>query len=76
MKELLRYMAEHLVDNAEAIEVTEASGVEETILKLRVAPEDMGKVIGKNGRIAREMRTILRAAGQRDNARFSMEIVE
>ena len=76
MRELLKYMAEHLVDNTGAIEVTEEAKADEIVLKLRVASEDMGKVIGKNGRIAREMRTILRAAGQRDNTRFSMEIVE
>ena len=56
MKELLLYMAKNLVDNPDAVTVTEVEG-ETTVLELRVAPEDMGKVIGRQGRIAKDIRT-------------------
>ncbi len=75
MKELLLYMAQNLVDNPEAVTVTEIRG-EETVLELRVAPEDMGKVIGRQGRIATEMRTIIKSVAQRKGERVSVDIVE
>jgi len=75
MKELLLYMAKNLVDNPDAVTVTEIPG-ETTVLELRVAPEDMGKVIGRQGRIAKEIRTIMKAVAQRDNKKISVEIVD
>ena len=58
MKELLTYIAQNLVDHPDAVSVTEHKGESETVLELRVAPEDMGKVIGRLGRIAIEFRTV------------------
>ena len=75
MKELLLYMAKNLVDNPDAMTVTEIEG-ENTVLELRVAPEDMGKVIGRQGRIAKEIRTIIKSVAQRDGRKVSVEIVD
>ena len=75
MKELLLYMAKNLVDNPDAVTVTETDG-EETVLELRVAPEDMGKVIGRQGRIAKEIRTIIKSVDQRQGKKVSVEIVD
>ena len=75
MKELLLYMAKNLVDNPEAVTVTEIEG-ETTVLELRVAPEDMGKVIGRQGRIAKEIRTIIKAVAQRTGKTVSVEIID
>ncbi|MEE0095357.1 MAG: KH domain-containing protein [Oscillospiraceae bacterium] len=74
MKELLLYMAQNLVDHPEAVTVTELEG-EETTLELRVAPEDMGKVIGRQGRIAKEIRTIVKSVAQRRGQRVNVEII-
>lgn len=74
MKELLLYMAQNLVDNPEAVTVTEIPG-EETVLELRVAPEDMGKVIGRQGRIAKEIRTIIKSVAQRTGEHINVEII-
>jgi len=76
MKELLLYMAKNLVDNPEAVSVTEISEEEGTVLELRVAPEDMGKVIGRQGRIAKEIRTIIKTVAQRDGVKVTVEIVD
>jgi hypothetical protein len=75
MKELLITIAKNLVDRPEQLEVTEeiAGGI--TTLKLKVAPEDMGKVIGKQGRIARSIRTVVKAAAIHENVRVNVEIV-
>lgn len=75
MKELLLYMAQNLVDNPDAVSVTEIPG-EETVLELRVAPEDMGKVIGRQGRIAKEIRTVVRSYAQRTGVKVSVDIVD
>ena len=75
MKELLLYMAQNLVDHPEQVTVTEIPG-EETVLELRVASDDMGKVIGRQGRIAKEIRTIMKAVAQRRGERVSVEIVD
>ena len=75
MKELLLYMAQNLVDHPEAVTVTEIPG-EETTLELRVAPEDMGKVIGRQGRIAKEIRTIIKSVAQRRGEHVNVEIVD
>ena len=75
MKELLLYMAKNLVDNPDAVTVTEIEG-EITTLELRVAPEDMGKVIGRQGRIAKEIRTLIRSQAQRTGQKVSVDIVD
>lgn len=76
MKELLLYMAKNLVDDPEAVTVTETSGEEGKVLELRVAPSDMGKVIGRQGRIAKEIRTIVKTVAQRSGEKVSVEIVD
>ena len=76
MKELLLYMAKNLVDNPDAVSVNEVSNEEGTVLELRVAPEDMGKVIGRQGRIAKEIRTIIKTVAQRDGVKVAVEIVD
>jgi predicted RNA-binding protein YlqC (UPF0109 family) len=76
MKELLLYIAQNLVDNPDEVTVTEREGNGETVLELRVARADMGKVIGRGGRIAKEIRTLLRAAAQRRGERVSVDIVD
>lgn len=75
MKELLLYMAKSLVDNPDKVEVNEIEG-ETTTLELRVAPEDMGKLIGRQGRIAKEIRTIMKSVAQRNGKKVSVEIVD
>ena len=67
-------MAQNLVDNPDAVSVTEIPG-EETVLELRVAPEDMGKVIGRQGRIAKEIRTIIKSVAQRKGEHVNVEII-
>ena len=76
MKELLLYMAKNLVDDPEAVTVTEVSGEEGKVLELRVAPGDMGKVIGRQGRIAKEIRTIVKTVAQRTGEKITVEIVD
>lgn len=76
MKELLTYVAQNLVEHPEAVSVTETQGDGETLLELRVAPEDMGKVIGRQGRIAKEIRTLIRSCAQRTGQKVSVEIVD
>ena len=75
MKELLAYMVQNLVEHPDQVSITETQG-EETLLELRVAPEDMGKVIGRQGRIARDLRTVLKAAAQRRGEKVTMDIVD
>ena len=75
MKELLAYMVQHLVEHPDQVSITETQG-EETLLELRVAQEDMGKVIGRQGRIARDLRTVLKAAAQRRGEKVTMDIVD
>jgi len=76
MKDLLLYIARNLVENPDAVSVTEVEGDQELTLELRVAPEDMGKVIGRQGRIAKEIRVLMRSAAQRAGKRLSVEIVD
>ncbi len=76
MKELLLYMARNLVDEPEAVTVTEVSDEEGKVLELRVAPGDMGKVIGRQGRIAKEIRTIVKTVAQRTGEKVTVEIVD
>lgn len=76
MKELLTYIAQNLVDHPEAVSVTEYESEGETVLELRVAPEDMGKVIGRQGRIAKEIRTLIRSVAQRTDKRVTVDIID
>ena len=76
MKALLTYIARSLVDDPDAVEVTEQVTNGETVLELRVAPEDMGKVIGRQGRIAKWIRVLVRSVGQRKGTRVSVEITD
>ena len=76
MKDLLLYIARNLVEHPEQVSVAEVEGDGETVLELRVAPEDMGKVIGRQGRIAKEIRAVVRSFAQRKNTRVSVEILD
>ena len=76
MKDLLLYIARNLVDDPEAVSVTEIQGDQELTLELRVAPDDMGKVIGRQGRIAKEIRTIIKTVAQRTGEKVTVEIVD
>ena len=76
MRELIGYVVRFLVDHPEAVEVKEIDGEQTQVLELRVAKEDMGKVIGKQGRTARALRTILSAASAKLNKRTVLEILE
>lgn len=76
MKELLELIAKSLVDEPEKVEVTEVEGEQTTVLELRVARDDLGKVIGKQGRTARSIRTILASAGMKLKKRIVFEIIE
>jgi predicted RNA-binding protein YlqC (UPF0109 family) len=76
MKELVEEIAKSLVDIPEEVLVREVSGEQTTVLELRVAPSDLGKVIGKQGRTARAMRTLLGASGMKLNRRFTLEIMD
>jgi predicted RNA-binding protein YlqC (UPF0109 family) len=75
MKELIEYMAKALVDDPDQVQVEEIEGTSATIYELHVAAEDMGRVIGKQGRVANAMRTLLRAAAARQGRRVTLEIV-
>jgi predicted RNA-binding protein YlqC (UPF0109 family) len=76
VKELVAEIAKSLVDNPDQVNVREVEGEQVTVLELRVAPGDLGKVIGKQGRTARSIRTLLTAAGVKLNRRFTLEILE
>ena len=76
LKELIDFMARALVDNPEMVRVSEIEGEQTCVIELRVAKEDLGKVIGKQGRTARAMRTILSAASTKIRKRAVLEIIE
>ena len=76
MKELLEVIAKNLVDNPKAVTVNEVESERSTILELRVAPEDMGKVIGKQGKIAKAIRAVVKASAIHNNRRVTVEIVQ
>ena len=76
MKELVAEIAKVLVDSPDDVNVREVEGEQVTVLELRVAPGDLGRVIGKQGRTARSIRTLLAAAGVKANRRFTLEILE
>ena len=76
MKELLEVIAKNLVDHPEQVTVTEVKGERSLVLELKVAPEDMGKVIGKQGRIAKAIRTVVKAAAIHEDKHIVVEIVQ
>jgi len=76
MKELVQYLARSLVNNPDAVEVKETEGESASVLELKVAKEDLGRIIGKQGRTAKSIRTILNAAASRSNRKVVLEIVE
>jgi predicted RNA-binding protein YlqC (UPF0109 family) len=76
MKDLIAYIAKALVDKPEDVVVSEIAGEQTSVIELRVAKEDLGKVIGKQGKTARAMRTILSAASTKLNKRSVLEIIE
>lgn len=76
LKELIEFMARALVDNPEKVKVSEIEGEQTSVIELRVAKEDLGKVIGKQGRTARAMRTLLSAASTKIRKRAVLEIIE
>jgi predicted RNA-binding protein YlqC (UPF0109 family) len=76
MKELVEQIANALVDQPDKVQVREVVGEQTTVLELRVATEDLGKVIGKQGKTARAVRTLLAAAGMKVRKRFVLEILE
>lgn len=76
MGHLVEIIAKGLVDNPEQVTVNEVEGNRSVILELKVAPEDMGKVIGKQGRIAKAIRTVVKAAATKQNKRVIVEIIQ
>jgi predicted RNA-binding protein YlqC (UPF0109 family) len=76
MKDLIKYMAQALVDNPDEVDVSEVIGEQTSVIELRVAKEDLGKVIGKQGKTAKAMRTILSAASSKLHKRAVLEIIE
>ncbi len=76
MGELVKVIAKALVDNPDEVKVNEIEGTQSVIIELKVAPEDMGKVIGKQGRIAKAIRTVVKAAATRENKRVVVEIIQ
>lgn len=76
MKELLQYLAKSLVSNPDAVEVTETQNNGASVLELKVAKEDLGRIIGKQGRTAKSIRALLNAAASRSNRKVVLEIVE
>ncbi|MGD9022731.1 MAG: KH domain-containing protein [Deltaproteobacteria bacterium] len=76
MKDLIKYIAQALVDYPEQVEVSEVEGEQTSVIELKVAKEDLGKIIGKQGRTARSIRTILSAASAKIKKRSVLEIIE
>ena len=76
MKDLLLYIAQNLVDNPDEVQITERENGDETVFELRVAPGDMGKVIGRYGKIAKEIRVLMRSVAQKQGKRVSVDIVD
>ena len=76
MKDLVEIIAKSLVDHPDEVHVNEIQGEQDLILELRVAPEDMGKVIGKQGRVAKAIRTVVKAAALNENQKVVVEIID
>ncbi len=75
MKEIVEVIAKSLVDHPESVEVSEKQDGDQLVLELRVAEDDMGKVIGRQGRIAKALRTVVKAAATRENRKVTVEII-
>jgi hypothetical protein len=75
VKELVEYIAKSLVDNPESVEVTEIPGRTAVIIELKVSPDDMGRIIGKDGRVANAIRVLLRVVAAREGKRVTLEII-
>ncbi len=76
MKELLDYIVKSLVSKPDAVAITQEADGESITFSLRVAPEDMGRIIGRHGRIAKEIRTLMKAAGNRENKHINVDILD
>ena len=76
MGELVEFIAKSLVDNPNEVEVKEVEGEQSVVIELKVAPEDMGRIIGKQGRIAKAIRTVAKAAAIKENKRVVVEIIQ
>lgn len=76
MGELVEFIAKSLVENPDKVEVNEIEGTQSVIIELKVHPDDMGKVIGKQGRIAKAIRTVVKAAAIKENKRVVVEIIQ
>ena len=76
MKDLLTYIAQNLVEHPQAVDVQETETDGNVVVELRVDPSDMGKVIGRQGRIAKEIRTLMRSVAQRQGKKVSVEIMD
>lgn len=76
MGELVEFIAKALVDNPDEVSVNEVEGSQSIIIELKVAPDDMGRIIGKQGRIAKAIRTVVKAAAIKDNKRVVVEIIQ
>lgn len=76
VKELLSYIVSHLVSDQDAVRIETVEAGDTVTLQLRVAPDDMGKVIGRQGRIAKEIRTLIKSAGQREDKKIMVDILD
>jgi len=76
VKELVEFLAQSLVDDADAVEIRTHERGDQTVIELQVAPADLGKVIGRQGRTARAIRTVLAAAGQKSRRRYVLDILD
>ena len=76
MKELLTYIVQSLVEKSDEVSVTERETGGETVFEVRVAPGDMGKVMGRQGRVVKEIRTLMKAVAQREDRKVSVEILD
>ena len=76
MKEFIEFIAKHLVDHPEGVDVTDVEGEKTTVYELRVAPEDLGKVIGRKGQTAKAIRTLIAAVSAKKGKRALLEILE
>lgn len=76
MGELVEYIARSLVDSPDEVSVNEIEGSQSLVIELKVAPDDMGKIIGKQGRIAKALRTLVKAAAAKENKRIIIEIIQ
>ena len=75
MKEILQTIIENLVDNKEAVEIKELEGEKSVVLEVKVAEADMGKIIGKQGRLAKSIRTVIKAVAAKEQKRVSIEFI-